>query len=158
MNWFRFLVALFTIGVLAACSQTPVAGTSESDDSIEREIIKQITVEPETSGIGGNIKTAKTNGAPLPLADTPVRLAKVFWNEDHSEGAFVIEGGHSPSTISSENGVFTFVNIAPGDYVIVVGDVLGVHEVVADAGGKAKIFSAEVGKVNDVGEIIVSIP
>jgi hypothetical protein len=79
----------------------------------------------------------------------------VFWNEDHSDGAFVLEGATSPSAVTDEQGRFAFANIAPGDYVAVVGDVLGYHEIISESGGKATIFTAETGKIVNIGTLTV---
>jgi hypothetical protein len=54
-----------------------------------------------------------------PLGNIPVRLAQVF--RQGQEGAFALDLAHSPSSISDINGYFTIIDIAPAEYVLVVG-------------------------------------
>jgi len=97
-----------------------------------------------------------SNGAPL--GNTVIRLARVFWNQDHTEGVYVLEGARSPSSITDRDGFFVFTNVKPADYVIVVGDVYGHYAVISNPDGTAKIFSIEEGKIVDIGQIRVKLP
>ena len=56
-----------------------------------------------------------------------------------------------------EMGVFSHENIEPADYVVVVGEVIGIHEIISNSDGSAKIYTAEEGQIIDVGIIRVSI-
>lgn len=88
---------------------------------------------------------------------TSVRLAVVIWNEDHTDGNFVLDGGGSPGDYTDPDGTFTFQNLAPNDYVMVVGDIIGYHEVIMSDDGKPKIFTVAPGSNTDVGVIEVSL-
>jgi hypothetical protein len=90
-----------------------------------------------------------------PLANVVVRLAKVYWNAEKSDGAFALDGANSPSTITNESGEFFFANIDPTDYVVVVGDVQVSSAIVSKNDGSAKIFSTNSGQVLDVGTLEV---
>lgn len=54
-----------------------------------------------------------------PLVGIPVRLAQIFRQGD--EGAFVLDVSHSPSSITDINGVFEILDIAPNEYLMVIG-------------------------------------
>ena len=107
------------------------------------------------TGLMGRLISA-SNGAPL--GNTVIRLARVFWNQDHTEGVYVLEGARSPSSITDRDGFFVFTNVKPADYVIVVGDVYGHYAVISNPDGTAKIFSIEEGKIVDIGQIRVKLP
>lgn len=114
------------------------------------------------------LKKPSTNGAMVgqvisnqtgkPLADTVVRLAKVFWNEDHSEGAYVLEGATSPGDDTDEMGIFVFEDLKPAEYVIVVGDIMGDYEIISEPDGKAKIYTVEEGAVLQIDPLNVNLP
>jgi hypothetical protein len=94
---------------------------------------------------------------PIPLGRTIVRLAKVFWNEDHSDGAYVLEGATSPSTVTDNDGFFAFANIAPGDYVVVVGNVNAQYQIISDPDGKPIIHTVAADSTLDVGTLSAPI-
>jgi hypothetical protein len=111
----------------------------------------------EVSGTGlmGRLLSASNSA---PLENTAIHLARVFWNQDHTEGVYVLEGARSPSYVTDREGFFAFTNVEPADYVIVVGDVYGHYAVISNPDGTAKIFSIEEGKILDIGQIRVNLP
>jgi hypothetical protein len=92
-----------------------------------------------------------------PLAGVVVRLARVFWNEQKTDGAFALEAARSPSTFTDADGVFFFSDLEPADYVIVVGELQGDHVIISEPTGKARIFTAESDKIVDVGKLTVDL-
>jgi hypothetical protein len=115
-----------------------------------------ITLTPTKAILSGKVYTSYS-GSLQPLKGTVVRLAKVFWNSDKTDGAFVLEGASSPSAITNQNGEFAFGNIAPADYVIVVGDAEGDNEIIGETNGKAKIYQVQPDKILDVGILKVKL-
>jgi hypothetical protein len=140
-NIFLFLVFLIAALQTSCASKSPTLN---------------ITLTPSKAIFSGKVYT-NYSGKLEPLKSTVVRLAKVFWNSDRTDGAFVLEGGTSPSTITNQKGEFAFGNIEPADYVIVVGDAEGDNEIIAEASGKAKIYTVEPDKILDVGLIQVKL-
>lgn len=149
-KWFAG-VMLFTL-LLAACSAVQ---NLQADRSV-KGAMDEITLTPSKSAVVGQVNTTYS-GQPTPMVRVSVRLAKVFWNEDKSDGAFVLEGSTSPGSYTDERGVFTITNIDPGDYVIVVGEVIGDNEIIAETTGKARIFSAKEGEIIDAGTLVVKL-
>jgi hypothetical protein len=165
------LTIMFTL-LLSACASTPsnlatdqvsplsgVSPISTATPAPRKEAtvhIPQVTPMPSKAAIVGQVVSIST-AEPQPLPQTIVRLARVFWNEQKTEGAFVIEAGSSPSTVTNDDGTFFFSNVEPADYVIVVGELQGDHVIIAETDGKAKIFTAEQGKTLDVGKLQVEL-
>jgi hypothetical protein len=129
--------------ILASCTSTNSVTTT-------------ITLTPTKAALTGHVITT-FDGKTQPLPNTVVRLAKVFWNADHSDGAFVVEGGSSPSVITDQNGDFAFKNIDPAEYVVVVGDLEGENEIIPDANGKAKIYTVDADKILNIGTLNVKL-
>ena len=150
LKW--ILAALSLLLVATSCSSPSAPTNSPAVQSA----MDQIDLEPGKAAIVGQVVT-DASGEPVLFPNTVVRLAKVFWNEENTDGAFVLEGGSSPSDITDEMGVFVHNNIEPGDYVAVVGDVIGIHEIISNSDGSAKIFTAEEGQIINIGIIRVSI-
>ncbi|GEM_PF-772986 len=113
---------------------------------------------PSKSTIVGQVVSTATIKA-QPLSQTVVKLAEVVWDAEKKDGIFVVDGASSPSTITDEQGKFLFANIKPGQYVIVVGELTGINEIVAESNdsNKAKIFTVESDKILDVKEIEVKL-
>lgn len=114
------------------------------------------TPAPDAASVVGWVVAADTK-SPRTLAGMPVRLAQVFWNQDKSDGAFVLEGATSPSALIQEDGYFLFQNVAPADYVIVVGDPFGQNAIIMEPNGKARVITVEAGKTFDVGKLEVTL-
>ena len=150
LNW--ILATLLTIFLITSCSST--------DDTISSPAIQaamdDIELGSGKAAIVGQVVTT-ASGEPVLLPNTVVRLAKVFWNEDNTDGAFVLEGARSPSDITDEKGVFVHADLEPADYVVVVGEAIGIHEIIANPDGSARIFTVEEGEVKYVGIIRVNL-
>jgi hypothetical protein len=121
-----------------------------------RKPASEVILTPTKATIIGRVNTTYT-GSVTPLTNTVVRLAKVFWNADKTDGAFVLEGASSPSAITNQKGEFVFENIDPADYVIVVGEAEGDNEIIAKPNGEAKIYTVEPDIALDVGTLTVKL-
>ncbi len=138
---------------LSTATVGSVQTLEESTNPIEPP---SVTPEPGTAVVIGQAVLAKT-GDSAQLVGMPVRLAQVFWNADKSDGAFVLEGATSPSTLIQEDGSFVFLNVLPADYVIVVGDPFGQNAIITEPDGKARVITVEAGKTFDVGKLEVTL-
>ena len=147
-------VVLITL-LLFAC-QTAKIPQSPSDVQGATSLDPPVRPESSKSAMVGQIATISSGGK-QPLQGMVVRLATVHWSEDKTEGAFVLDGASAPSAKTVEDGVFIFTDIEPGDYVIVVGDVMGLHEIISEPDGAAKIYSTAKGQVLDAGLLEVSL-
>lgn len=114
----------------------------------------RLTVTPSKAVVIGHVVRV-SNDQRKALAKTSVRLAKVQWNEQKTEGIFVLDTANSPGALTRADGSFAFANIEPGDYVIIVGDVIGVHTVISEPDGRARIYTAEPDRILDVGTLEV---
>lgn len=150
-NHKQYIVLPILLVLAIGCSNRTQLPKNESTDN---DIIVKATFTEGTSALVGQLES--TGGTPsVPIANTVVRLAQVYWNDDRSEGAFVLEGATSPSTITNERGEFILNDIPPGDYVIVVGEVLGYHIIVSERNGKAMVVSVKAGEVTHIGNLRV---
>ncbi|MEM2890199.1 MAG: hypothetical protein QW358_02490 [Candidatus Hadarchaeum sp.] len=147
-----FLLSLTIIVFIASCANVPTQVNKTETTAVEST---SITLTPSLGALIGQVKSAATGE---PIANITVRLATVHWNENKTDGAFVLEGGTSPGDITSENGVFEIINLKPADYVIVVGDVIGRHEIISNPDGSAKIFTIEEDMVLEIEPLIVNLP
>lgn len=110
---------------------------------------------PHRAGLTGQLISVSRSA---PLTNTTVRLARVFWDEQHTDGVYVLEGARSPSDVTDENGFFVFVDVHPGDYVMIVGDIYGDHVVISNPDGSARIFTLREGEVMELGQLRVTLP
>ena len=165
-RWVPFVLAL----LLAACvvpqpevsplstpTSAAIAGMTTSQpvvDATPSATPALAQPDPTKATFAGVVLSSKEIGS-KPLAETAVRLARVYWNADKSDGAFVLEGATSPSAISEDDGSFILTGIPPADYVIVIGDPAAKNSIVLEASGKARIITLQPGKKLDIGKIVV---
>jgi len=114
------------------------------------------TISPSESRITGTVISIAEQSKG-PLEETEVRLAKVYWNDNQSDGAFVIDETADPVAISDDEGKFTFTKLDVRDYVIVVGDLYGQNVIISNSDGSARIFKTLRGESLDVGVLQVDL-
>ncbi len=170
----RIVVILLAVAILAACVPMPAGPVSVDQSTPAGDGLSPLaipTLAPtEAAATGSGSAAADQSGASLvgrvvsstlgnkPLSQTPVRLGRVFWNADKTDGAYVFEGGTSPSTITKADGTFVFAQVEPGDYVIAVGDLMSNNVVVRQPNKKVKIYSVLPGKTVDAGTLQLALP
>jgi len=84
-----------------------------------------------------------------PIPNVPVRLAEVY--RQGGEGAYVLDTANSPGAYADEKGVFIMQDIPAGEYVLVVGDVMGIYKVIPDEGNHPKVWDARAGQILNTG-------
>lgn len=91
------------------------------------------------------------------LKGTTIRLAEVYRESQASEnGAFVLDTAFSPGAVTDENGFFTVLNISPGEYVLVVGDVENNnYTIVAQENGQPRVWRVSADQILDMGTLKV---
>jgi hypothetical protein len=135
--------------VIAGCGGNP----SESSTPAPKG---DITLSPKTSAVVGYVQT-RVGSELEPLANTTVRLAEVMRFEEGEKAIFVLEGATSPGDITDEDGYFSIVDLKPGEYVIVVGEVIGKNVIMSESNGNAKVYEAEQDSVLNVGILQVDL-
>lgn len=89
------------------------------------------------------------------LSNSPVRLAEVYRSENNS-GAFALDEATSPSTMTDENGEYVFLNIVPGEYVMVVGSINTKYMIIANPDGTAIVQDIKPDVVTEIEPITVN--
>ncbi|HHY54755.1 MAG TPA: hypothetical protein GYA08_04895 [Chloroflexi bacterium] len=154
---------------LDAPSSPLAAPESPLPTPLPEAVYPEVTPGAETGVLMGRIVTTYDQ-QPRIMAGTSVRLGTIFWNTSNTDGAsatptaeadgvFVIEGGSSPGALTDDNGIFVIENLSPGEYVMAVGDLIGMHEfILAENHDDARVFKVEAGAVLNVGTIEVNLP
>ena len=147
-----FILFLFLIG----CDENPQTQVESNQQQIGIIPTVSTAVSPGKSSIVGQAVSIASS-SPQPLPDTAVRLAIVFWNEDETDGAFIIDEASSPTVFTDELGGFVFTDLEPQDYVIVIGELYGQNVILSESDGAAKIFSTTADEVLNVGVLQVNL-
>jgi hypothetical protein len=135
-------ILLLTILIISGCT---------SSNPSTQEIV--VTPNPGKSIIYGTI----LNSDKSPKGETVVRLAKVYHATDDDDGTFVLDEANSPSTISEDNGQFSFVDIDPGEYVIFVGQFHTDYMIVSDSEQNPNVYEVGPDEILEVEPIIFLI-
>ncbi|MEN4011825.1 MAG: hypothetical protein ROW48_07310 [Bellilinea sp.] len=111
------------------------------------------TPEQGKSNLTGRIMTVQGK----PLTETVVRLAEVYRDGENTErGAYLLDTAFSPGTITDNRGFFVFINLLPGEYVVVVGDVeSNNYVIIADEKGIARTWKTMENQILDLGKLVV---
>lgn len=151
---FKKSILIFLLVFITGCQTVSVIPTGTPVDTPELTL-DEIHEELE-KGLSGVYGVAKYSNY-LPIANEVIRLGEVIWNEDKSKGNFVIDGAWSPSTISDENGNFKFLNVEPGEYIIILRDINTNPIIVADSedANRAEVYTTAPDQYLNVGTIIV---
>lgn len=146
INTYIFVVLLVAVVLFTSCSNLTKKEALLSD--------YQVQLETGKAGLLG--KLINENNAPV--GGEVVRLARVVWSEDRTAASFVIDGANSPSTISEEDGLFIFLNLDPGEYVIVVRNI-DINPIVipkSPGSNEAAVFTTKSGQILDVNTIKIN--
>ena len=128
-----------------------------------QQVIPNVIVEewfaeviPPTSGkttVTGIVISEYTNE---PMVNVPIFLAETFYEGDSA--AFVLDGAFSPTALTDSEGRFAFVDIAPGGYVLVIGNPeVTDYEIIANEDQKPRVWTVEVDQIEDLGNIITDL-
>jgi hypothetical protein len=147
---FSLFLAVLT-GCRGAKNKTSVVDTS----GVEPTAVESTSV-PAPDAKTGTV-TGKVFSTPADkfYPKAPVWLAEVY--RQGGEGVYVLDHAFSPGVYADEQGVFTITNVAPKEYVIVIGDPDGTYVVIPDEAGKARVWNVEAGKILDVGKLDISL-
>jgi len=79
--------------------------------------------------------------------------AATFNGNSADEGFYVLDTSRAPSAELAADGWFQLKDVAPGRFVLVVGPSAEQGRLVADADGKARVFTVVVYEVVELGEL-----
>jgi hypothetical protein len=150
------MIRIWTITALTLLAAVLVACNNQTaPNQVERSSITSVaTPEVGKGTVIGQIISTETGE---PLTNTIVRLPEVY--REGEEMAFALDGANSPGAITDEMGMFAMSNIEAREYVLMIGDIYGVHVVVPepDNSDKARVWKLPEGEILDLGEIRVDL-
>ncbi len=149
-RWLQFSIVLVVPYLLLACQ---ISGSGAA--FVSPPPPPATSIAPPEAGKASIVGQVLSLNTRAPLADIPVRLAEVYRQGD--QAAMVLDGAFSPGDITDDQGQFTIENVAPGEYVIIVGDVTAEYEVIAEPPGKARVWELASDQVLNAGVLQVSL-
>lgn len=147
--------------VLAGCSTTaPTAPTvSRTPITVTAQPLPTTSsAAPATTATGtASIKgQAMGTGSNTPIAQTVIFLAQVYKDPKNGGEVFALDLANSPASFTDNNGNFQFKGIAPGRYVISLGDYYGIKDIVRESNGvDAKVYTLQNAQTVDAGVVHV---
>lgn len=166
-----FFVTILTFLLLVAGCGNSEAPTSRGEPIVQltsvpmtaEDIAKLPTVPPPDAAAASVTGVVIRDATGEPVKEVPVRLAEVYREDPNAGavsedgGAFVLDDAHSPYAETDANGQFTFANVPPHEYVLVIGNVgINRYVIIQEPTGKPKVWSATAGNVLNVGELRVA--
>src|SRR5690349_452941 len=107
------LLALCALAIIiAACSgQSPQPQLQVAPPSVPTPSSGNSVVHGQVLGKGTN----------APIASTPVYMAEIHWDNDHKNAVYALDIAQSPAALTDANGFFTFSDLPPKEYALIVG-------------------------------------
>ena len=158
------VVAVVLVTVLAGCSTTaptaPAASTlSQTPVTVTAQPLPSTSAAPTTATAATGTASIKGQavgtGSDTPIAQTVIFLAQVYEDPTNGGEVFALDLANSPASFTDDTGNFQFTNIAPGRYVISLGDFYGVKDIVREPNGAARVYILENDQTVDAGVIQV---
>ena len=152
---------LLLLGALLICAGCSMANQPNPNNVAVVEPTALVTPEPDKAVVTGQLIDANSG---QPVGNVVVRLAEIYWDEGHTKGALALDESNSPSTIADAQGFFTFKNVVPRDYSLVLrnrsqldasADVIVPEQPGAN---KALIITAAKGEVKQLGQVRARSP
>lgn len=140
-----FLMMALILLIPTACQPSPTIQTQSEPPTVP-------TPEPGSASVAGRV-LALADQSPMP--DTIVRLAEV--HRDGDQGAYVLDMAFSPGTRTDANGYFVFPSVEAREYVIIVGDVEWLYDVISETDGLPKVWQADPNQVLSTGDLLVEL-
>jgi len=93
----------------------------------------------------------------LPVANTPVYLARVYRFDGDQGGIFALDAAAAPRSITQADGRFAIADVEPGEYVLAVGEAASIKtpSVLNGPDGAVRVIRVEPGTVVDLGTVRV---
>lgn len=136
----NFLLFLLVTLLLSACASSKTSGSVVPTPQAGKTTVTGVLVS-EADG--------------KPAASIIVRLAEVY--REGNSAAYALDASFSPGATSDENGVFIISDIAPGEYVVIIGDPAINYMIIEDsATGKAKVWNAPENGILDLGTFTIN--
>jgi len=136
-----FLFFLMSCFLISGCHVIP--SNSIFDKSPAPKIL------PGYGGLSGRI-IADTEQNPFP--GISVHLAEVVRSD--KKIVYIFDAANSPSTVSGENGDFSFNGIPSGEFVIILGDDFSGRKIVSTEEEKAQVWIIHPNQVTDAGFLL----
>jgi hypothetical protein len=142
-------IPLLLLGLLlAACSNSAATPVLPANAAAQAP-----TPLAGRSGMIGQILNSDTN---TPAKQASVYLATVVWNPQRTEAAYYYDLARSPVAFTNDEGIFTFNDLEPNEYVMLVGDYYTIMDVIRATDGTARVHKLEAGQVFNAGSIPVN--
>lgn len=145
--------------LLSPDSPLPAPGSPlQKSSAFDSPLVIEGEAQAGFGGLGGRILNTDYSGVQRPYPNAPVRLAPVFVEPQTDEKLFILSGAESPGTMTDEEGYFLFDTLDPGEYVMIVGDIIGHHRIIAGPDEQAQIYLIETDEVINAGLVEVDLP
>ena len=109
------------------------------------------------SGRAVVVGTLNNTKSGVTFGSVKVFLAKIYYSADGTQAAFGLDIRTSPRAVTAADGYFAFVDVEPGDYLLMVGDPTFAGTVkYADSAGNDVILKLVAGQTLNLGVAKVS--
>jgi hypothetical protein len=164
------IVVIFLVTILSVVGcQAPFVGESPLSASVHNvsmlptpapfvfpDNLDEIEVESGKAVVIGRLLSEETL---LPIANTPVRLAAVYYaeegNKDPNQGAWTLDNAFSPFAYSNEDGLFIFEDVEAREYVVFVGDIMAHWAVEVNEEGLPYPRTIPADELTNLGDIVI---
>ena len=116
---------------------------------------KPTAVSPGKGAIVGTV--LDQDGKKLPPS-VNVFLATFYWNDNKTQGVFLLDPDRGTRVPIANSGLFKFVDIKPGYYVVLVGETPATAVAILGNNNQARVVEVGADQIVDLGKEHVNLP
>jgi hypothetical protein len=153
--WLLLILGSLTLGACQGSVSLPSLNPNPAPTFDSSQVVFPTVVAPPEgrSGLTGYVIGRDTN---QPVQGVAVQLAEVF-RDENNDGIYVLDYAQSPYTETNELGWFSFTDLNPTEYVLVVGWVeSNDYYIVQDENGLPLVWQTTANNVTDVGQVVTN--
>lgn len=85
-------------------------------------------------------------------------LAPFYWNDSKTQGVFVLDPDRAVSVPIAHSGLFKFIDVKPGYYVVLIGETPATAVAILGDNNQAHVIEVGADQIIDLGEQRVNLP
>ena len=145
-TFFFIFPLLLVIGILSSCSNNLITIETE-------EIITPTEFIVFSSGELGGVKGKLITNDPSEKVGLILYLGDIITDSNGMHGSFLDPSNAPVAIINTENGVFSFSDVKPGNYSLIIHEVVFGGKAYTDEVGNLEIVNVKGGEITNLGEI-----
>ncbi len=143
----RFSIFIFLLLLLTNCSDNPAGSGNEINDTSPHSM--ELITSEEFGAITGTLITEESTDR----IGLILYLGQIIKDSNGVNGGFLDPEIAPVAIYDADSGKFVFIDVKPGDYSLIIHEVVIGGKAYMDETGEVKLISVKPGEITDLSEI-----